>query len=108
MNSCGDCQVCCVILRINDLKDGMIKCQHQTVKGCGVYKERPNDCSYFQCGYISENWGMDKRPDISGVMVLATKDGIEAYRIKDKVNNELFEYIKDKKVRGYDCRKLFN
>ena len=108
MNKCGDCNVCCTILKVDGLKDGMEACKHQSEKGCDIYGKRPKGCSHFQCGYLTEGWKEEFRPDISGMMIIATKEGLEAYRLKDNVNADLFDVIKDKKVKGYDCRILFN
>ncbi|PCI63055.1 MAG: hypothetical protein COB37_05650 [Kordiimonadales bacterium] len=46
------------------------RCKHQLEGGgCGFYKKRPEDCSYFQCIWLTlEQMPNYTRPDICGVM----------------------------------------
>jgi hypothetical protein len=70
-NSCGDCVVCCMALRIDEFaKPAGTLCQHCTGTGCGIYETRYEVCRGFLCGYrmlpaLGDAW----RPDRSGIMI---------------------------------------
>lgn len=72
--SCGDCNVCCVALTIDDPE--MQKLQGYRCKntlpnrGCAIYDARPNTCREFHCGWRKLKWVREPlRPDKSGVLV---------------------------------------
>jgi hypothetical protein len=71
-NSCGDCTVCCLALRIDEFaKPAGTLCQHCTGAGCGIYETRYEVCRGFMCGYrmlpaLGDTW----RPDRSGIMIM--------------------------------------
>jgi hypothetical protein len=83
-NSCGDCTVCCLALRIEEFdKPAGTLCQHCTGTGCGIYETRYEVCRGFMCGYrmlpaLGDTW----RPDRSGIliMMMELKDVPEAHR----------------------------
>jgi hypothetical protein len=70
-NSCGDCVVCCLALRIEEFqKPAGTLCQHCTGTGCGIYETRYDTCRGFLCGYrqipdLGDAW----RPDRSGILL---------------------------------------
>lgn len=70
-NSCGDCVVCCMALRIDEFaKPAGTLCQHCTGTGCGIYETRYETCRGFLCGYrmlpvLGDAW----RPNRSGVLI---------------------------------------
>jgi hypothetical protein len=75
---CGECAVCCTLLRIDDPelhKPGGVPCIHlMTGGGCGIYETRPRPCRAFFCGwrrigYLGDEW----RPDRSGIMIQPTE-----------------------------------
>jgi len=68
-NRCGECTVCCRILRIAELdKPGMIPCQHLNENGCGIYADRPASCRGFECLWLASMSGKPElRPDRSGL-----------------------------------------
>jgi hypothetical protein len=81
---CGDCNVCCVALTIDDpelRKPQGYRCRNATRDNkCAIYARRPNTCRAFNCGWRQLKWvkpGL--RPDLSGVLVRqqyeVSKDG---------------------------------
>lgn len=72
--SCGDCNVCCVALTIDDhelQKPQGIRCRNaQRDNSCAIYHSRPSTCREFFCGWRSLRWVRENlRPDLSGVLV---------------------------------------
>lgn len=71
---CGDCNVCCVALTIDDpalQKVQGFRCQNTLPdKTCAIYDGRPRTCRVFFCGYRRLKWVKDTlRPDRSDVLV---------------------------------------
>ncbi len=80
---CGDCNVCCVALTINDAdlrKVQGYRCPNtRPDHGCAIYEARPRTCSSFFCGWRLLKWVREPlRPDRSGVLVGLTLDGVDA------------------------------
>ncbi|MBW4093852.1 MAG: hypothetical protein HIU82_22580, partial [Proteobacteria bacterium] len=72
--TCGGCNVCCVVLTIDDPELQKVqgyRCAHaQRDNGCGIYENRPRTCRVFHCGWRSLKWVREPlRPDRSGVLV---------------------------------------
>jgi hypothetical protein len=72
--SCGTCDVCCVMLTIEDpelTKVQGYRCPHLTPgHGCSIYATRPHTCRTFYCGWRQLKWVRESlRPDRSGVLV---------------------------------------
>lgn len=75
--SCGDCSLCCKLLRVVELdKPEGRWCRHRAPgAGCGVYADRPPSCRFFQCFWlIDEAFPDDLRPDRCHAFV-AANDG---------------------------------
>jgi len=71
---CGDCNVCCVALTIDDpelRKPQGYRCRNTLPdKRCAIYERRPRTCSDFNCGWRQLKWVRPTlRPDTSGVLV---------------------------------------
>jgi hypothetical protein len=71
---CGDCNVCCAALTIDDpalQKPPGFRCRNTLPdKSCGIYDSRPRTCRVFFCGYRRLKWIKDTlRPDRSDVLV---------------------------------------
>ncbi len=71
---CGECNVCCVALTINDpalQKLPGVRCRHaQHDNSCAIYATRPHTCRAFYCGWRQLKWIRETlRPDRSGVLV---------------------------------------
>ncbi len=83
-NSCGDCVMCCLALRIEEFgKPAGTLCQHCTGKSGGINETRFEVCRGFMCGYrilpvLGDAW----RPDRSGIliMIVEQKDIPEEHR----------------------------
>jgi hypothetical protein len=83
--SCGECNVCCVALTINDpelQKPQGYRCPNSLPDhGCAIYETRPHTCRTFFCGWRRLKWIRETlRPDRSGVLVrlhVENKDGAQ-------------------------------
>jgi hypothetical protein len=71
--TCGSCTACCISFPLNpdplwwpEGKPSNTPCQHLCGQGCGVYQQRPEACSSFECGYL-QGW-MGQRPNETGVL----------------------------------------
>lgn len=72
--SCGECNVCCVSLTINDVamqKPQGYRCKNaQRDNSCAIYTDRPQTCRSFFCGWRKLKWVRPSlRPDSSGVLI---------------------------------------
>jgi hypothetical protein len=72
--SCGDCNVCCVALTIDDAelrKVQGIRCRNALPdNSCAIYETRPKTCRTFFCGWRMLKWVKEPlRPDRSGVLI---------------------------------------
>ncbi len=72
--SCGTCDVCCVMLTIDDPELRKVqgyRCPHlKPSQGCSIYATRPHTCRTFYCGWRQLKWVREPlRPDRSGVLV---------------------------------------
>ena len=72
--SCGECNVCCVALAIDDPELQKLeghRCRNaQRDNGCAIYATRPHACRTFYCGWRRLKWIRETlRPDKSGVLV---------------------------------------
>jgi hypothetical protein len=76
---CGDCQLCCKLLPIQELnKAAGDRCQHQRHGiGCNIYPNRPNCCQLWNCRWLAgDNTGA--RPDHAHYVVDIMPDYITA------------------------------
>ena len=74
--SCGHCAACCTYLGIQELKKHQGQtCEHlkngDPNKRCGIYKDRPTQCSAFFCTWRIGLFPDDYRPDMCGMLVTA-------------------------------------
>lgn len=76
---CGDCQACCSILPVRELKKpANTRCTHQRFgKGCTIYERRPRSCVWWSCRWLVEDdtAGM-RRPDRAGYVIDMVPDFI--------------------------------
>lgn len=74
MSACGDCNVCCTLMGVEELrKPHGEACVHICPKGCSIYQFRPASCREFECLWLQmqarENpLPKAMRPDRCGVM----------------------------------------
>lgn len=88
--SCGDCQLCCTLMPVNErftikgvdiptlVKPALERCKHQRFKkGCNIYNKRPLSCRTFECGWLSGNVpDYMRRPDRVGYVIDPNPDTI--------------------------------
>lgn len=116
MNKCGDCTLCCSMLKVRMapvkdwLKPAYTKCEHQCDKGCAIYHEKPEACSDFKCVWLASqdmppNIRMSNRlrPDRCGVVLEFNNQGtITAHcESTDYIDGELLY-----KLQGFRKSKL--
>ena len=66
--ACGDCRLCCRVLRVEDKAIGFDKpqgrwCEHACETGCGIYDRRPKVCESFYCAWLRGAFDELDRPD---------------------------------------------
>lgn len=66
--SCGDCRLCCRLLRVESHDEGFDKpqgrwCEHAGDGGCAIYPDRPKPCRTFRCAWYSGAFDERDRPD---------------------------------------------
>jgi len=50
MRECGDCNMCCKLPSVKNLKKDYEWCKHCEIGvGCKIYEERPKQCKDFYC-----------------------------------------------------------
>lgn len=80
MRTCGDCQLCCKLLPVRELRKGANeKCKFQKVgKGCTVYNSNlmPPSCRLWNCRWLidPEDTAELSRPDRSHYVIDALPD----------------------------------
>ena len=75
---CGECGMCCKILRINVLeKPAGVWCRHFSKGlGCSIHAGAPGECHRFQCYWsISETLGEEWRPDRCKMVIWSNVEG---------------------------------
>lgn len=75
---CGDCSLCCKILRIDVLeKAAGIWCRRFAKGvGCSIHAASPHECQKFQCYWtMSETMGEAWRPDRSKLLIWSDVEG---------------------------------
>lgn len=75
---CGECGLCCKILRINVLdKPAGLWCRHfQKSAGCSIHGAAPAECQRFQCYWsMSAVLGDDWRPDRCKLLIWSNVEG---------------------------------
>lgn len=77
---CGNCQLCCQLLPVEELdKPALKRCRHQKhAKGCSIYAERPLSCAIWNCRWLVDEATIDlRRPDHSHYVVDIMPDLIQ-------------------------------
>lgn len=82
---CGGCNVCCVVLTIDDpalKKVQGVRCPNaRPDNGCGIYDTRPQTCRTFLCGWMQHRWVRPAlRPDLSGVLIRGQMRDVDGTR----------------------------
>lgn len=67
---CGSCAACCTVNSLTTFpKPQHVACPHLGERGCSIYRQRPEECRVFYCGWRAGFLPVDMRPDRSGVVV---------------------------------------
>jgi len=85
---CGDCSLCCKVLRIPELEKPQDHwCPNFAAgSGCRIYADRPHSCRIFHCAWLTEpTLGPEWKPSVSK-MVLVSKTGLLAVHIDPTAN----------------------
>ncbi len=74
---CGECSLCCTVLRVDELRKlGGTPCLHQrSGGGCTIHARRPGICRSYECLWLSGSLGADDRPDRLGAVVDLVNEG---------------------------------
>lgn len=85
--SCGECTLCCTVLRVDALKKlGGVACTHlhSETGGCGIYQERPRICRSYRCLWLQGGLDEEDRPDrIGAVLDLVTEAGVPRLAVRE-------------------------
>jgi uncharacterized cysteine cluster protein YcgN (CxxCxxCC family) len=70
-NLCGNCRICCIILKIDKEflpwrdtdKEAGVACDKLKKNGCGVYFKRPSPCKKYECFWLQLLKQKIKKPE---------------------------------------------
>ena len=68
MRKCGNCRECCTVLG-HSMSPWRTKCEHECLKGCAIYKNRPSECVEFACAWLMGHLPRKDRRDLSGIIM---------------------------------------
>jgi Fe-S-cluster containining protein len=76
--TCGECSLCCTILRVDELaKPAGRDCVHQRGdQGCSIHATRPPICRAYRCLWLQGGLEDDERPDRTGGIVDLETTGV--------------------------------
>lgn len=76
---CGECNVCCWALIIDQLnKPPGVLCRHWSKEHhCTCYETRPPDCRNFLCGWLTQPLSEAWRPDRCGIAIYPSEGGYQ-------------------------------
>ena len=72
---CGDCSLCCKVLKIAELnKPKDVWCQNFLAgTGCGIYADRPPSCRNFVCRWLADpSLGPEWKPNVCKMVLSVT------------------------------------
>ena len=68
--SCGDCTLCCTVLRVDALRKlGGVACAAVSARGCTIYERRPQICRGYRCLWLQGKLDIEDRPDRLGAVL---------------------------------------
>jgi hypothetical protein len=74
--SCGDCTLCCTVLRVDELRKlGGVSCAALGARGCTIYERRPHICRAYRCLWLQGNLDAEDRPDRLGAVLDLVHEG---------------------------------
>jgi len=79
--SCGECTLCCTLLRVDELrKRGGAPCRQlrapPAAPGCGIHPTRPGVCRAYACLWLSGGLDEADRPDRLGAVLDVATEGL--------------------------------
>jgi hypothetical protein len=89
MRSCGECTLCCTLLRVDELsKLGGSPCRQLRAApgppGCGIHTTRPRICRAYACLWLAGGLDEGDRPDrLGAVLDVATEGGVTRLRVHE-------------------------
>lgn len=112
---CGDCVLCCLVMRVLELnKPEAIKCKYCVRTGCLIYEERPASCRNFHCLWQFKKLFKDKkgkrRPDRLGALIIPKKeiDGHSPALQFNALDRKVFEGVEIKDLIESYRKEGFN
>ena len=84
--ACGECSLCCTVLRVDELrKQGGTDCAQQRAGGgCAIHPTRPQICRGYRCLWLQGGLEEGDRPDrLGAVMDLVTQGGATRFSIQE-------------------------
>lgn len=115
MNKCGECTLCCTMLKVrmapvhDVLKSAHTKCYYQCTGGCLIYNEKPDACEAFKCVWLASQtmpqsiqMSARLRPDRCGVVLeFNNQSSITAHcESMDYIEGELLYKLHGFRERG--------
>ena len=78
--SCGPCDLCCTVLRVDELRKlGGVPCaqlrDREAGGGCGIHPTRPPICRAYRCLWLQGKLADDERPDRLGAVLDLVSEG---------------------------------
>lgn len=83
---CGECSLCCTVLRVDELRKlGGVACAALAKGGgCGIYATRPNICRAYRCLWLQGQLEPEDRPDrLGAVLDLVSEAGAPLLAIRE-------------------------
>ena len=85
--ACGDCTLCCTVLRVDELgKPGGTPCAKLRLDGggCAIHERRPGICRRYRCLWLQGAFDEEDRPDrLGAVLDLLTRAGTTHLAIRE-------------------------
>jgi hypothetical protein len=111
-NSCGDCTVCCTVMKVRELNKGAnTPCVHCTAgTGCNIYNARPESCRVYECLWFRSQ-AFDKplpahiRPDRCKVVIGTVNNGNEAILYVDPTHRDAWREPAFSDALGLFCSR---
>lgn len=107
MMNCGECNICCKLLKINSTESPIGEyCKHCTGSGCDIYGDHPEECQQYQCMWsqMPEKFArIELRPDKSGIIFDRQSDDVIAARLEEnkKISQLLLKQIESFTKEGF-------
>ena len=78
---CGECSLCCTVLRVDELRKlGGTPCVHQRAGGgCGIHPRRPGICRAYRCLWLGGGLRDGDRPEALGAVLDVVSTGASTW-----------------------------